>query len=181
MDCSAPGQFMMEWKQTRTKLASNAALHRSNAGEKTGSLNMVPNLQSQEERPYILLIEHDAELRQIMELSLQQAGLVVVAVSRYANALQLLNQKPPEIFIIDFDLRDGDPGELIAAYCQDSSFSAGTVVVTTTERLKDEWRRAHQPDAVVYKPFDMRYLIRLIRMLPQKKDKFEVAQPSGST
>jgi CheY-like chemotaxis protein len=130
---------------------------------------MIPNLQSQGNRTYVLLIEHDPELRKIMDLSLQQAGFIIVAFSRYANALQIMKQNPPDIFVVDFELRDGDPGKLITAYRQNPNFPAGSVVVTTTERLEDEWRRTHQPDAVVYKPFDMRYLIRLIGMFTQEK------------
>jgi two-component system OmpR family response regulator len=130
---------------------------------------MVINLKSPEDRLYVLLIEHDPELRKIMELSLQQAGLEVGSVGRYANALQVLGQRAPDIFIIDFDLRDGDPGGLISAYRRHPKFTGGPVVISTSDRLNDDWRRKHKPDTVIYKPFDMRYLIRLIGVFEQEK------------
>ncbi len=127
------------------------------------------NLKSHPDQPYVLIIEHDPALRKIMELSLRQAGLEVRSISRYANALQILAQKIPDIFIVDFDLRDGDPGKLIAAYRRQSKLSGNSLVVSTAERLKDEWRRKHQPDAVLYKPFDIRHLIRLISVYAHEK------------
>ncbi len=127
------------------------------------------NLKSHPDQPYVLIIEHDPALRKIMELSLRQAGLEVRSISRYANALQILAQKIPDIFIVDFDLRDGDPGKLIAAYRRQSNLSGNSLVVSTAGRLKDEWRRKHLPDAVLYKPFDIRHLIRLISVYAHEK------------
>ncbi len=117
----------------------------------------------------VLIIEHDPALRKIMEISLEQAGVRVEAVSRYANALQILQQEPPKVFIVDFDLRDGDPGRLITAYRQHPKGNDGTVMVSTAHRLEDEWRREHRPDSVIYKPFDIRYLIRKIFLLTKNK------------
>jgi hypothetical protein len=80
-----------------------------------------------------------------------------------------LEQKLPDVFVVDFDLRDGDPGRLIAAFRKFSKFNGGTVMVSTTNRLGDDWRRIYKPDSVIYKPFDIRYLIRLIKVLVEKK------------
>ena len=120
---------------------------------------------------FVLIVEHDPELRKIMEISLKQVGVKVTSVSRYPNALKILEQKSPDIFVVDFDLRDGDPGRLIAAFRKNPKFNGGLVLVSTANRLEDDWRREHKPDSVIYKPFDIRYLIRLIDLIAQKKEK----------
>ncbi|MCJ7702720.1 MAG: response regulator, partial [Anaerolineales bacterium] len=86
---------------------------------------MAENPNNVDMQPYVLLIEHDPELRKIMEISLEQAGVRVEAVSRYANALQILQQEPPDVFVIDFDLMKGDPGKLITAYRQNPEDNVG--------------------------------------------------------
>jgi two-component system response regulator PrrA len=117
----------------------------------------------------VLIIEHDPALRKIMEISLEQAGVSVEAISGYADALEILQQEPPEVFILDIDLHDGDPGRLISAYREHPNGRHGTVMVATADRLKDAWRREHRPDSVIYKPFDIRYLIQKIYVLTKQK------------
>lgn len=121
-------------------------------------------LISPEKQISILLIEHDPELRKVMKLTLEQNGLRVKAVERFANALQVLEQGDPDLFLVDFDLSDGDPGELIELFRRNKE-DKGAVLLTTTSRPDDHWRRTYQPDAVVYKPFDVRHLYRRILAL----------------
>jgi DNA-binding response OmpR family regulator len=117
----------------------------------------------------VLIIEHDPALRKVMLISLEQAGMKVKAVSRYANALEFLQQESPDIFIMDLDMRGGDLEKLISVYRKHLDSDQSTVMVLTANRLKDDWRRKHQPDAVIYKPFDIRYLIRKIDNLTKNK------------
>ena len=112
----------------------------------------------------ILLIEHDPQLRKVMKISLEQNGLRVVAVERFSKALQVLEQGDPDLFLVDFDLADGDPGKLIEVFRRNKR-DKGAVLLTTTIRPDDHWRRTYRPDAVVYKPFDVRHLYRRIQSL----------------
>jgi DNA-binding response OmpR family regulator len=120
-------------------------------------------------QPYVLIIEHDPELRKIMEISLDQAGVKVEAVSRVANALQILQEEQPDVFVIDCDLGKGGPEKLISSYRKNQKDNVGTVIVSTTNRLKDSWRREYKPDSVIYKPFDIRYLVRSILLHAQNR------------
>jgi DNA-binding response OmpR family regulator len=122
-----------------------------------------------EMQPCALLIEHDPELRRIMIISLEQSGMKVIATSRFAHALQVLQQETHDLFLTDIDLGDGDPGRLITAFRRNKRSGCGAVVVTTACRLEDGWRRKHKPDAVIYKPFDIRHMIRLMWALLEKK------------
>jgi DNA-binding response OmpR family regulator len=125
-------------------------------------------------KPQVLVIEHDSALRKIMEISLEQAGVSVEAVSKYANALEILQKDPPEVFILDYDLRDGDPGKLITAYRKHPNGHDGTVMVSTAHRLEDKWRQENRPNSVIYKPFDMRYLVRKILSIINKYQFYHV-------
>jgi DNA-binding response OmpR family regulator len=116
----------------------------------------------------VLIIEHDPALRKIMEISLEQVGISVEAISGYANALEIMQQVAPEVFILDIDLSDGIPEKLIAAYREYPNGKNGTVMISTANRLEDKWRREYRPDSVIYKPFDMRYLVRKILSLINK-------------
>jgi DNA-binding response OmpR family regulator len=104
-----------------------------------------------------------------MQISLEQAGINVEAISSYTNARQILQQAPPEVFILDIDLRGGDSEKLISTYRGHRNRDNGTVMVSTAHRLEDRWRREYRPDTVLYKPFDMRYLIRMISLLTKNK------------
>lgn len=112
----------------------------------------------------ILLIEHDSELRKVMKITLEQNGLNVIAVEHFGNALQILEQGDPDLFLVDFDLADGDPGKLIEVFRRNKE-NRGAVLLTTTSRPDDHWRRTYRPDAVLYKPFDVRHLYRRILSL----------------
>jgi hypothetical protein len=37
------------------------------------------------------------------------------------------------------------------------------VIVTTTDRPEDRWRKKYKPDTILYKPFDVRYLVKKIQ------------------
>lgn len=119
--------------------------------------------------PLVLIIEHDPALRNAMQISLEHAGISVEAISRSTNALQIMQQAPPEVLILDIDLRGGDPEKLISTYRGNRNRDNGTVMVSTANRLEDKWRRKYRPDTVLYKPFDMRYLIRKISLLTKNK------------
>jgi DNA-binding response OmpR family regulator len=131
-------------------------------------------MENLDSKSQVLIIEHDAALRKIMEISLEQVGVSVEAVSEYAYALEILQQDAPEVFILDIDLRDGVPEKLIAAYREHPNGRNGTVMISTANRLEDKWRREHRPDSVIYKPFDMRYLVRKIISLINKYQFYHV-------
>ena len=129
---------------------------------------MAKNQTKPDMQAYILLMEKDPELRKIMRISLEQVGHKVVTEHKFANVTQTLQKEPPEVFVVDFDLRQGDPGRLMATYRQHMKGNRGAVIVLTSERLEDDWRQKHQPDSVIYKPFDIRFFLRLIKAIGQQ-------------
>jgi DNA-binding response OmpR family regulator len=113
----------------------------------------------------ILLIESDPDLRKVITLSLRQEGFDILEVGDVAQAYGFMLDEPPEILILELDFPDGTNGALIEAYrrISDRDPANGKVVLTTTLRPGDAWRQKYQPDAVIYKPFDVRQLCDLIK------------------
>lgn len=111
----------------------------------------------------ILLIESDPDLRKVITLSLRQEGFDILEVSEIAQAYDFMRDRPPEILILELDFPHGNNGALIEAYRGTDNPTTGRVVLTTTIRPGDAWRKKYQPDAVIYKPFDVRQLCDLVK------------------
>lgn len=108
----------------------------------------------------VLLLESEASLRKVVAASLQQLGLRIVEANDAEDARRRLAEEDPDLFVLELDHPSGDNGELIEVYRQQSD--DGAVLLTTTERPQDEWRERYRPEAVVYKPFDVRLLLQRV-------------------
>lgn len=119
----------------------------------------------------ILLIETNPDLRRVISLSLQQQGFRILEVIDVAQAYEILKKKSPELLILELDIPNGNNGALIEAYrrCLEQDTGNGKVILTTTLRPGDAWRRRYKPDAVIYKPFDVRRLCDLVKDKIQSK------------
>ncbi len=113
----------------------------------------------------VLLFESETSLRKVMAASLEQQGYDIIQAANADAARSHLRRDTPDLFVLELDHPAGDNGELIETYRNQSR--AGAVVLTTTERPDDGWRSRYRPEAVVYKPFDMRFLCRQVRGLMQ--------------
>ena len=110
----------------------------------------------------VLLVESDDRLRRVISASLEQLGIRVMEAKDAEHAENLLDETHPEILVVERDFPHGRNGKIIHSYRNRSSPPSGPVIVTTTDRLSDSWRRQHEPQVVVYKPFDIRHLSRVI-------------------
>ena len=111
----------------------------------------------------VLLLESEASLRKVIAASLQQSGLEIIQAASPDEAREQFSQNPAAVFVLELDHPAGENGQLIEDYREHNGH--GSVVLTTTERLQDEWRQRYQPEAVVYKPFDIRVLAKSVRRL----------------
>lgn len=110
----------------------------------------------------ILIVEKNLDLRRAMVLSLQALGLKVSEASSAAAAREILNQFAPDILIIDFDYPEGHNAAIIKTFRERRKPLPGSVIVTTTQRLTEDWRERSKPNNVLFKPFDMRHLYRIL-------------------
>jgi DNA-binding response OmpR family regulator len=118
----------------------------------------------------ILLLEGDADLRNIITLTFLQQGMTVYAAPDPIKARSILEKENPDLFILELDNSEGNNGELIDLYRQNKNKEARcTVLLLTTQRPSDVWRNRFQPDLVIYKPFDIRLLFLRVTELIQKE------------
>lgn len=116
----------------------------------------------------VLLQESDRDLRRVVAESLEQSGWRVLEARGQQEAQVALERGPcPAVLIVEFGLSDESTETIIDDYRQHAS-TAGKVVITTEQRPQDEWRESVHPDAVIYKPYDTRYLVKFIRRLTHR-------------
>jgi DNA-binding response OmpR family regulator len=111
----------------------------------------------------ILLVEPDHQLRRVIAASLEQKGLRVLQASDTRFALSLLEREDPELLILD--LRpSASTDRLVEVYLDDEleNDKNRPILITTLDRPDAQWLQEVKPDAVIYKPFDVRYLYRRV-------------------
>jgi CheY-like chemotaxis protein len=113
----------------------------------------------------VLLVEGEERLRRVVSASLDQLGLRVLTAGEAQSALQILKDEHPEVLIVENDHPHGNNGEVIDVFRGEENDLPRPVVVTTTQRLGDQWRKQYQPQVAIYKPFDVRHLSRVVGTL----------------
>ena len=110
----------------------------------------------------VLLLEPESNLRRAIAVTLQQLNMHVFEAADAKSARSILEHQTPRLLILEFDSTNGWAGDLIDSFRQKNGNGQSLVLLTTSERPGDVWRQRYQPDIVVYKPFDIRYLTRCI-------------------
>ena len=122
-------------------------------------------------KPRIVLCEADSGLRRSIALSLKHLGLDVWDSLEPGAACDLVLSGRADLFILDQDALIDEPDNIcdrIREYRQDSGLR---LLVTATQRVGEAWRSKIQPDAVLYKPYDVRFLYRrIVELLEIKKN-----------
>ncbi len=115
--------------------------------------------------PRVLLFERDPGLRKSIAVTLMQAGIQVHEAHDAASARSILETAAPDMFLVEHHSASRTAGQLIEFFRRRGLGKGRAVLVTTTRRVEDSWRRQFRPDVVLYKPFDIRYLCRRINSL----------------
>lgn len=126
----------------------------------------------------VLLYERETSLRKVVAASLTQMGLRIVEAGSARAAWQKLESEQPDLFVLELDHPAGENGALIDAYREMDG--EGAVVLTTTQRPNDGWRQRYQPEAVIYKPYDVRFLCNRISGLVPAESQSSSVQGDGT-
>ncbi|MBN2083930.1 MAG: hypothetical protein JW748_01810 [Anaerolineales bacterium] len=117
----------------------------------------------------LLLVESDAELRRAVSICLKEDGWRILPAVNSEEACRILEQETPEILVMDMDSSPDLQGTVIEKFRnRRADGRRGSVLISTHQRLEDGWRHKFHPDAVITKPFDMRYLSRRILRLREE-------------
>jgi DNA-binding response OmpR family regulator len=114
-----------------------------------------------------LLVESNFHLRQVIAASLENKDWRVLEASSGEFAEELLMKEKPDVLIVEYLPRSEADAAIIDAY-RENDGSNGHIVVTVLDRPAKNWIKKHEPDAIIYKPFDVRYLERRMEEIIQE-------------
>lgn len=116
-----------------------------------------------QDKPYILVVEDDAEIRQFLQSSLHLNGYACRCVTHLQDAKQHFGQFKPLLTILDLNLPDGDGAEFITSI---RSYSDLPIIVLSARHSEHEKVRCFDlgADDYISKPFGIQELLARIRV-----------------
>lgn len=115
------------------------------------------------DKPYILIVEDDAEIKQFLQSSLKLNGYASICVGQLEDAKQHFAQSKPLLTILDLNLPDGDGAEFIASI---RNYSDLPIIVLSAKHSEQEKVRCFDlgADDYISKPFGIQELLARIRV-----------------
>lgn len=116
-----------------------------------------------QDKPYILIVEDDVEIRQFLQSSLHLNGYASNCVALLQEAKQHFAQFKPLLTILDLNLPDGDGVEFISNI---RSYSDLPIIVLSAKHSEQEKVRCFDlgADDYISKPFGIQELLARIRV-----------------
>ncbi|GAB1542284.1 hypothetical protein NUACC21_49580 [Scytonema sp. NUACC21] len=100
---------------------------RPSMGKTAFCLNLAHNIAASYRLPEILVVDDDADMRELAEFILTQAGAQVTTAASAAQALALLNQSVPNLLLCDIGMPEMDGYSLIRLLRKWSPQQGGTI------------------------------------------------------
>jgi DNA-binding response OmpR family regulator len=115
----------------------------------------------------IMLVEPDGDLRRVIAASLRIYDWKVIQATSPSSAADKLDDARVDVLLLGVGSSPESNTKLVEAYREEEYLdgSVGMVLLMTSHRIQERWREILRPDAVIYKPFDMRYLCQRIAQL----------------
>ena len=109
----------------------------------------------------VLVVDDDEGIREMVEIALSDEGYEVMTAPHGAAALDLLQERPPSLILLDMRMPVMDGWQFAQAYHQRPGPHAPIIVVTAAREASD---RAAQigADGVLAKPFLLTDLIAVV-------------------
>lgn len=140
------------------------------AGEEEKKQRMVGPDHASGDSTAILLVERDRDLRRVIAASLKLNEWEVIQANSITKAAGRVQDGRVDLLLLGITAAPEESIQLVRRYRQlDGDEGSGLVLIMITDRLQEEWRERLAPDAVVYKPFDMRYLCERVEGLLERR------------
>ena len=120
----------------------------------------------------ILVIEDEADIRQVLDYNLKSAGHEVVEASRGVDGLRLLREREPDLVLLDLMLPDM-PGTEVCRSIKDNPATRALPVVMLTARGEEIDRVVGfeiGADDYITKPCSVRELVLRIRAVLRRRE-----------
>ena len=115
----------------------------------------------------ILLVEDEADLREIVTFNLQNAGHTIVGTDNANDALMLLEDFLPDLILLDIMLPGLKGDQFLKLIRTDDKFAAIPVIIISAKSSEDDIVRLLEVGADDYltKPFSMKVLLAKIPVM----------------
>jgi two-component system phosphate regulon response regulator PhoB len=119
----------------------------------------------------ILLVEDELPIVELMSFALRSAGWEVDSVQNTADAWNYLQQKRPQVILLDWMLPDQSGLRLLARIRSDRNFSTLPVIMVTAKGMEEDKIAGldQGADDYITKPFSPRELVARIKALIRRK------------
>ncbi len=118
-------------------------------------------MNQSDDRPTILVVDDDADSRELLAELLSHQGYTVVCASNGREALDCINSSVPELMILDLMMPVMSGWELLERQKADPKLESLPVVVMTASGLVQNL----SAEAVIHKPIDFKALMRVVKQL----------------
>ena len=114
----------------------------------------------------ILVVEDNQDISLLLELLLESVGYQVKTVSNGKEALEEVEKIQPQLMLIDIMMPEISGIEVSRAIKEKSEREdLPILLVSAVDRLGDEQFLDSKADGIVYKPFDLNYLLSQVDRL----------------
>ncbi len=111
----------------------------------------------------VLAIEHDWRIRKLIRANLEPLGMEVREAVSGQHGLQLLDQRQPDLIILDLDLPDVDALRLVEALYRYVEDRRVAIIVLAGEPPSRLWQDTEQATGYLQKPFAAAFLLHQVR------------------
>lgn len=121
--------------------------------------------------PTILIVEDEQAIVELVSFSLRSAGWEVDAVHTTADAWNYLQNKRPQLILLDWMLPDQSGLRLLSRLRGDRNFSSMPIIMLTAKSMEEDKIAGldQGADDYITKPFSPRELISRIKALIRRK------------
>jgi CheY-like chemotaxis protein len=121
-------------------------------------------LSTVDESQYILVVDDDASICDVIAEILSDEGYEVTPVQDAESALEMIAQRPPALILLDLSMAEQSAEELVAAIRRLPGQAASIIVVSAHANVGE---RAEQvgADGFLPKPFDIPILVDTVQAI----------------
>lgn len=117
-------------------------------------------------RPLVLLVNSDADSREIFRDALVHAGYGVISAPTGAEGLDMAHADRPDVILGDFPMDVPGHSPFVADVRGDRHLDGARILVVTARAMADQVARAWEvADDVLVKPIDPKYVVEAVRKL----------------
>lgn len=130
----------------------------------------------------VLIIEDDANVREMVRLTLEPQGFYLMESDRAEAGIQLFRQRKPDLVVLDIDLPDGN-GFDVCRKMRDNPELAATPIIMLTGKVDLESKLegfSAGADQYLLKPLHPKEFLGWVEALLRRQD-FYRQEPSGLT